>query len=161
MYCLEELTTTFNKNIKKLVSIIGDVINSESGTAISNKKEAVALFETAKRKINLVINTDPVFMIDSAGSYLYKYRDAISADDFTDFIMNTEKYISPEDKEDIESQVKSSDSNEVNCAEALIKSLRVKWTEFSDVEKKVITKIIKRLLSEHCKYLLYNIKKNN
>lgn len=161
MYCLEELTTTFNKNIKKLVNIIGDVINSESSDVISNKKEAIALFETAKRKINLVINTDPVFMIDSAGSYLYKYRDAISADDLTDFIMNTEKYISPEDKEDIDSQVKASDSNEVNCAEALVKSLRLKWVGFSDVEKKVITKIIKRLLSEHCKYLLYNIKKNN
>jgi hypothetical protein len=161
MYCLEELTTKFNTNIKQLVGIIGDVINSETGSAIGNKKEAVALFETAKRKINLVINTDPVFMIDSAGSYLYKYRDAISSDDFTDFIMNTEKYICSEDKEQIEFRISASDENDVNYAEVLLKSLRLKWLEFSDVEKKVITKIIKRLLSEHCKYLLYNIKKDN
>jgi hypothetical protein len=100
-------------------------------------------------------------MIDSAGSYLYKYRDAISSDDFTDFIMNTEKYICSEDKEQIEFRISASDENDVNYAEVLLKSLRLKWLEFSDVEKKVITKIIKRLLSEHCKYLLYNIKKDN
>ncbi len=158
MYNLEELTDKFNKNLKQLVNIIGDVINT--GLDVDNKKEAIALFETAKRKVNLVINTDPVFMIDSAGAYLYKYRDAISGDDFTDFIMNTEKYISEEDKDDIHTQSKQKSEDEVNCAEMLIKSLRVKWLEFSDIEKKTIMKLVKRLLSEHCKYLLYNVRNN-
>ncbi len=156
MYKLEELTETFNKNLKKLVSIIEDIINSDT---MKNKSETVALFETAKRKVNIVINTDPVFMLDSAGSYLYKYRDVITSGDFTDFIMNTEKYILEDDQKEIDKKSKATNSSEVNCAEMLLQSLRCKWVEFSELEKKVVMKIVKRLLSEHCKYLLYSVNK--
>jgi hypothetical protein len=156
MYKLEELTETFNKNLKKLVSITEDIINSSD---MKNKSETVALFETAKRKVNMVINTDPVFMLDSAGSYLYKYRDVITNGDFNDFIMNTEKYILEDDQKEIDKKSKATNSSEVNCAEMLLKSLRYKWVEFSELEKKVVMKIVKRLLSEHCKYLLYSVNK--
>lgn len=156
MYKLEELTETFNKNLKKLVSITEDIINSGD---IKNKSETVALFETAKRKVNMVINTDPVFMLDSAGSYLYKYRDVITNGDFNDFIMNTEKYILEDDQKEIDKKSKATNSSEVNCAEMLLQSLRYKWVEFSELEKKVVMKIVKRLLSEHCKYLLYSVNK--
>ena len=157
MYVLEDLTTSFNSNLKKLLNIVGDVINSED---IPNKKEAIALYETAKRKINLVVSTDPVFMIDSAGSYLYKYREVITSGDFNDFILNTESYITDEDKKDIEKQSKERSGEEVNCADALISSLRIKWSSFSDGEKKTVMKLVKRLLSEHCKYLIYIMKKD-
>jgi hypothetical protein len=155
MYVLEDLTKCFNINLKKLMNIIGDVINSEN---IPNKKESVALYETAKRKINLVLSTDPVFMIDSAGAYLYKYREVITNGDFNDFILNTEKYITDEDKKDIEARSKERSGEEINCADALISSLRIKWSSFTEGEKKIIMKLVKRLLSEHCKYLIYIMK---
>jgi len=154
MYKLEDLTETFNKNLKKLVSIIEDIINSGD---MKDKSEAVAMFETAKKKVNMIINTDPVFMLDSAGSYLYKYRDVITSGDFNDFIMNTENYILEDDQKEIDKKSKNSNSTEVNCAEILLKSIRTKWSEFSDTEKKTVMKLVKRLLSEHCKYLLYSV----
>jgi hypothetical protein len=97
-------------------------------------------------------------MIDSAGAYLYKYREVITNGDFNDFILNTEKYITDEDKKDIEARSKERSGEEINCADALISSLRIKWSSFTEGEKKIIMKLVKRLLSEHCKYLIYIMK---
>jgi hypothetical protein len=149
-YKLENITEEFNKCLKKLVSIIGDTIQGESVSTVS-------LFETARRKINLMVNTDPVYMLESAGDYLYKYRDVITTGDFDDFIMNTQKYIVEDDRQKLEGKIKDVSKEELNCAESLIGTLRSKWGDFSDKEKRTISKHVKKMLSEYCKYLIYNI----
>lgn len=149
-YKLEDITEEFNKCLKKLVSITSDTIQGESMSTVS-------LFETARRKINLIVGTDPVYMLDSAGSYLYKYRNVITSGDFNDFIMNTEKYIVDDDRQELEGKIKDVSSEELNCAESLINTLRSKWGDYSDKEKRTINKHVKKMLSEYCKYLIYNI----
>lgn len=149
-YKLEDITEEFNKCLKKLVSITGDTIQGENTSTIS-------LFETARRKINLIVSTDPVYMLDSAGGYLYKYRNVITNGDFNDFIMNTEKYIVEDDRNELEGKIKDVSKDELNCAESLISTLRSKWCDYSDKEKRTINKHVKKMLSEYCKYLIYNI----
>lgn len=149
-YKLEDITGTFNKCLKELVTITGDTIQGENMSTVS-------LFETARRKINLIVGTDPVYMLDSAGSYLYKYRNVITSGDFDDFIMNTDKYLVEDDRQELEGKIKDVSSEELNCAESLISTLRSKWGDYSSKEKRTITKHVKKMLSEYCKYLIYNI----
>jgi len=153
---LAALTDEFNACVNKLVKISGDLIKQGGDV------KSVALFDTSKKKINMIINTDPVFLLDSAGSYLYKYREYLSSMEekvWDDLILNTDKYIKEDDKTELDSTKKSLENEgSVNCAESIIEHLRSHWSNFQSVEKKIVMKNLKKMLSTYCKFLLYNAK---
>lgn len=143
---LNTIIDEFNEATIELLNIIEETVKNT---------DSYVLFKTAKKKINIVMSTDPVFLLDSGGDYLYKYRDVITKGDFDDFILNTEKYIQADDMNEIKNRSSSSSSEEVNSAESIIKYLRDKWCEYSSREKKIIKRLVKIMLSNNCKYKLY------
>jgi hypothetical protein len=66
-YDLGEITDNFNQATISLLDIVDSCVTRDDR----------ALFETVKHKLSLMMNTDPVFVLDSAGKYIYKYRDLI------------------------------------------------------------------------------------
>ncbi len=145
-YDLGEIVDKFNESINKLLDIVDDCAQDK------------VTFTALRKKITLVMNTDPVFLLDSAGKYVYKYREVITTGGFGDFVMNTEKYILSDDKEAVSNEAKGKSEGEVDFAKSIVEQLRHKWTNFSDPERKQSHKIVKRMLSEYCKYLTYLIK---
>jgi hypothetical protein len=148
---LNTIIEDFNDSTLELLSIIEETVKNT---------DSFVLFKTAKKKINIIMNADPVFMLDSGGAYLYKYRDVITKGDFDDFILNTEKYIQEDDMKDLKTQSSSSSKDEVNSAESIIKYLREKWTDYSLKEKKIIKRLVKNMLSNNCKYKMYLVQTN-
>lgn len=151
-YNLGDITEKFNEATKRLLEILDCCVTAD------NK----AKFATVKKKITFMIDTDPVYILDSAGAYIYKYRVVIteSEDSFSDFILNTGKYIYSDDSQAAEAKAKESSSDNVNFAKSMLEHLRIKWNIFSAPEKKQIRKIVLKLLSEYCKYQAYLLVKN-
>lgn len=140
VYNIVDVSDKFNKLVKQLINIV----NESVGTNI--------LLETAKRKISLVTNADPFFLLENAGAYVYKYREHIKNGNFEEIIMNTENYIMNDDKTFLNNQNSKASPDERSGFESIIMSIRNSWTEYNEKEKKVIKKIITGLLSEYCKY---------
>jgi len=151
-YNLGDITEKFNEATKKLLDILDCCVVAD------NK----AKFATIKKKITFMMDTDPVYILDSAGMYIYKYREVISESDnsFDDFVLNTGKYIYSDDSKAAEAKAKESSSDNVNFAKSMLEQLRMKWNEFSLPEKKQVRKIVRKLLSEYSKYQVYLIAKN-
>lgn len=149
---LSDIIEEFNNATMELISIVEDTVKNT---------DSYVLFKTAKKKVEIVMNTDPVFMLESGGEYIYKYRDVITKGDFNDFILNTDKYIQDDDMADIKNKTSKSSSDEVSSAELLLKYVRGKWLDYSNREKKVVKKLIKIMLSNHCKYKVYLINQNS
>ncbi len=145
---LSDIIEQFNNATVELLSIIEDTVKNT---------DTYVLFKTAKKKVEMVMNADPVFMLESGGDYIYKYRDVITKGDFNDFILNTDKYIQDDDLKDIKSQTSKSSSDDVSSAELLLKYVRDKWTTYTHSEQKVVKRLVKIMLSNHCKYKLYLI----
>lgn len=146
-YNLVDISDNFNDAINRLIEIVDQCVGESDRV----------MFTGLTKKITMMINTDPIFIMDAAGKYLYKYRDIISTDQFGDFVMNTEKYIFQEDSKEAQA---AASGEQVNFAKSMLSCLRLKWTDFSDKEKKRTHKIVKKMLSEYCKYVAYSLAKN-
>lgn len=149
---LSDIIEDFNNATLELISIVEDTVKNT---------DTYVLFKTAKKKVEMVMNADPVFMLESGGEYIYKYRDVITKGDFDDFILNTDKYIQEDDLKDIKSQTSKSSSDEVSSAELLLKYVRDKWSEYTHRERKVVKRLVKTMLSNHCKYKIYLIQESS
>ena len=142
---MTDITSTFDKQIKKCITIVSN--------AARYSTESKALLETAKRRIKIVSDADPFFLIEHVGRYLFRYRDVIQSN-LEDFIMNPEKYILPEHKSEIDTVAGNLDESQVSAIDNLLKLLKEQWSSYTPPEKKVIRKLVHTMLSEYCKYLV-------
>lgn len=142
-----DISITFNKHIRKCLTLIS--------TASKNSTSSQALLDTARRRIKLVSEADPLFLIENVGRYLFQYRDIIHSD-LDNFILNPEKYISSEHKLEIETVKNSGEvkKDEVSAMDNLLELLKNQWKAYSPSEKKIVKTSIQTLLAEYCKYLV-------
>lgn len=137
-YNIAEVAEKFNKNIKKLINILNQSITNN------------ILLDTIKRRTKLVIDSDPLYLIDEGGVYIFNYRDYIKNNEVEQLLLNYDQVIQS-DKD--AQEYLNENSNEAEDINQLLGLLKRVWNTYSDEEKKIINKIFKILLSEYCKYL--------
>lgn len=137
-YDIVNISTTFNKSIKNLINIMNESIHNN------------VMFDTIKRRVKIVIDTNPLLLLQEGGVYIFKYRDYIKNDQLDDLLLNPSSILN--DNAEIKEYINNneSDSNNINMLLNLLKDI---WVNYDKSEKKIIKKNIKILLSEYCKYL--------
>jgi len=139
---LSDICMNFNKYIKKFISILN--------VSISNTSES-DFFNKSKQKIFLVIDHEPLIILQECGPYIYKYREDI-------INKNLEKLFHECDIDDvgnfINGEIKSEDDKDSDSIKKLIHCLKTVWIKYSESEKKKVYKILTYLISEYSKYLL-------
>jgi len=140
-YDIADISTKFNKVIKKLINIMDSSIHNN------------ILFDTIKRKIKIAIDSNPLLLLEEGGIYIFKYRDYIANDQFDELFLNTEQLIDKTEQEVIDKYTKNNSDDSNKNIEMLINILRDLWKGYTNDEKKIIKKNIKTLLSEYCKYI--------
>lgn len=136
-YDIVDISTSFNKTIKKLLTIINNSINDN------------ILFDTIKRRTTLIIQSHPLFLLEEAGSQIFQYRDYIKNEseelflDLEDTVMNNDQ---------MQDYIKDN-NNDSKDIEMLLKIIKTIWFKYSKEEKKIIQSMLKILLSEYCKFL--------
>jgi len=153
-YDIVEISTSFNRTIKQLLLLMSQTITNN------------LFFESVKRKIKIIIENDPLYLLEEGGKYLFNYRDYIKNDDFDNLILNSDNLIKSEDKELLIKEVEKTSEDTVNNIKNILIILREKWISYIEnendtkeiiqkkkSEKDIIKRIIKKLLSEYCKYL--------
>jgi hypothetical protein len=143
-YDIVDISCKFNKTIKQLLLIMEG--------SISNN----IIFDTVKRKIKITIDTNPLYLLQDGGVYIFKYRDLIKDEKFDDLFLKTGELIKDDDKESIDELSKGFSKESTEGIDALIGILRDLWKSYGNQEKKIVKKNIKILLSEYCKYLSIN-----
>lgn len=143
-YNVVEISDKFNKSIKQLINCIE--------TTIKNN----IVFDTIKRKVKILIDANPLILLQEGGPYIFEYRDYIKDDKFDDLFLNTENIINDKAKKEIKECTDNISNEESNNILKLLLILRGVWKDYSDKEKKIIKKNIKILLSEYCKFLSIN-----
>jgi hypothetical protein len=141
------IVDNFTKYIKRLLNIANDVVKGDSAKQV--------LLETAKRKVAIIAREDPLFLLENVGKYLYKYREVIHSN-IEDFIQRPEEYIQSTELKEIDDIKSTNTSGDVQALTECFKLFKDKWTGYSADEKKVITKTIRHMLSEYCKYVVYS-----
>lgn len=136
-YNLEEISTKFNKNIKKLIIIIDN--------SVSNN----ILFDTIKRRTMLITKSHPLFLLEEAGPQIFQYRDYIK-DESEDLFKNLEDTVM--NNEQMQDYIKDNGNDTENIV-MLLGIIKNIWFKYSNEEKKIIHKLLKVLLSEYCKFL--------
>jgi hypothetical protein len=137
-YNIAEVAEKFNKNIKKLINILNQSIPNN------------ILLDTIKRRTKVVIDSDPLYLIDEGGVYIFNYRDYIKNNQIEQLLLNYDQVIqSDKDAQDYLNE----NSNEAEDINQLLGLLKNVWNTYSIEEKKIINKIFKILLSEYCKFL--------
>ena len=133
---IPDIIDSFNKHIKKIVKILDVVI-------VNN-----VAYDTLRRRLNIVINESPIFLLQNGGYEIYNKRDFIINNNLGKLFEKDIAYYSNEI--DISDDLKNSvDEKEMDKLFSIMKKC---WGEFSDKEKKYINKIFKTLLSEYSKY---------
>jgi hypothetical protein len=153
-YDIVEISTSFNRTIKQLLLLMSQTITNN------------LFFESVKRKIKIIIENDPLYLLEEGGKYLFNYRDYIKNDDFDNLILNSDNLIKSEDKELLIKEAEKTSEDTVNNIKNILIILREKWISYIEnendtkeiiqkkkSEKDIIKRIIKKLLSEYCKYL--------
>jgi hypothetical protein len=140
-YKIEDITDKYNKSLKQLINYVD--------SSVSNN----IIFETFKRKVKVIIDTNPLLLLQEGGPYIFDYRDYIKDDLFDELFLNTENIIHDKSKNEIKNCVDTLGNEESNNIYNLLLLLRDAWKNYSDKEKKNIKKNFKTLLSEYCKYL--------
>jgi hypothetical protein len=106
-----------------------------------------------KRRVKIIIDTNPLLLLQEGGPYIFEYRDYIKNDQFDELFLNTENIL----KDNVKNEIKECSNNlgkeESNNIMSLLLILRDAWKNYSDKEKKLIKKNIKIILSEYCKFL--------
>lgn len=136
-YDLVDISTTFNKTIKKLINIINN--------SISNN----ILFDTIKRRTSLIIQSHPLFLLEEAGSQIFQYRDFIKNESEELFLELEDTVMNNDQMQDYIKDNKN-DKNDIVMLLSIIKGV---WFKYSNEEKKIIQGMLKVLLSEYCKFL--------
>lgn len=137
-YNVVDITEKFNKNIKKLINILNDSITNN------------ILLDTIKRRTKIIIDTDPLFLIEQGGVYIFKYRDYIKNEEIENLLLNYDSVIKSNKSAQDYLNDNSNEAEDINKLLGLLKNV---WNTYSFEEKKIINKIFKILLSEYCKYL--------
>lgn len=137
-YNIAEVAEKFNKNIKKLINILNQSIPNN------------ILLDTIKRRTKVVIDSDPLYLIDEGGVYIFNYRDYIKNNQIEELLFNYDQVIQS-DKD--AQEYLNENSNEAEDINQLLGLLKNVWNTYSIEEKKIINKIFKILLSEYCKFL--------
>ena len=140
-YNIVDISCSFNKSIKQIINCIDMTINNN------------IMFDTMKRRIKIIIDTNPLLLLQEGGPYIFEYRDYIKNDKFDDLFLNTENILKDTIKNDIKECSTNLGNEESNNILNLLLILRDAWKNYSDKEKKIIKQNIKVVLSEYCKFL--------
>lgn len=136
-YDMVEISTVFNKTIKKLITLINNSISDN------------ILFDTIKRRTSLIIKSHPLFLLEEAGPQIFQYRDFIKNEseelflELEDTVMNNDQ---------MQDYIKDNQNDKQDIV-MLLKIIKSIWFKYSKEEKKIIQNMMKILLSEYCKYL--------
>jgi hypothetical protein len=140
-YNIVDISSSFNKAIKQIINCIDMTITNN------------IMFDTMKRRVKIIIDTNPLLLLQEGGPYIFEYRDYIKNDQFDELFLNTENIL----KDNVKNEIKECSDNlgkeESNNIMSLLLILRDAWKHYSDKEKKLIKKNIKMILSEYCKFL--------
>lgn len=137
-YDIVDISEKFNKNIKKLINIMN--------SSISNN----ILFDTIKRRTKIVIDNNPLYLLEEGGVHIFKYREYIKNENVEELLLNYDNMIlSDNDAKEYLNQNKD-ESQDITKLLGLLKNI---WVNYSAEEKKIINKVFKILLSEYCKFL--------
>jgi hypothetical protein len=137
-YNIVDISEKFNKNIKKLINILNQSITNN------------ILLDTIKRRIKIVIDTDPLFLIEQGGVHIFNYREYIKNEQIEELLFNYDQVI--QSNKDAQEYL-NGNANEAEDINKLLGLLKNVWNTYGDEEKKIVNKIFKILLSEYCKYL--------
>lgn len=135
-YDIYDISTKFNKTLKKLIINIGNTIKDN------------ILFDTIQRRVTILTKEHPLFLLEEAGQKFFKYRDYIREEseelflNLEDTVMNTDEI-----QEYIE------DKNDKDSLLLLLTLVKGIWVNYTKEEKKYIQVCLRILLSEYCKYL--------
>ena len=140
-YNIVDISCNFNKSIKQIINCIDMTINNN------------IMFDTMKRRIKIIIDTNPLLLLQEGGPYIFEYRDYIKNDKFDELFLNTENILKDTIKDEIKECSTNLGNEESNNILNLLLILRDAWKNYSDKEKKIIKKNIKVVLSEYCKFL--------
>ena len=140
-YNIVDISCSFNKSIKQIINCIDMTINNN------------IMFDTMKRRVKIIIDTNPLLLLQEGGPYIFEYRDYIKNDKFDDLFLNTENILKDTVKDEIKECSTNIGNEESNNILNLLLILRDAWKNYSDKEKKIIKKNIKVVLSEYCKFL--------
>ena len=140
-YNIVDISCSFNKSIKQIINCIDMTINNN------------IMFDTMKRRIKIIIDTNPLLLLQEGGPYIFEYRDYIKNDKFDELFLNTENILKDTIKDEIKECSTNLGNEESNNILNLLLILRDAWKNYSDKEKKIIKKNIKVVLSEYCKFL--------
>lgn len=143
-YNIVDIANSFNKSIKQIINCIDMTITNN------------IMFDTMKRKVKIVIDANPLLLLQEGGPYIFEYRDYIKDDKFDDLFLNTENILKDNNKNEIKECSNNLGDEESNNILKLLLILRDAWKNYSDKEKKIIKKNIKIVLSEYCKFLSIN-----
>ena len=140
-YNIVDIANSFNKSIKQIINCIDMSINNN------------IMFDTMKRRVKIIIDTNPLMLLQEGGPYIFEYRDYIKNDQFDELFLNTENVLKDNVKNEIKECSNNIGNDESNNILNLLLILRDAWKNYSDKEKKIIKKNIKIVLSEYCKFL--------
>jgi len=136
-YDILDVSTSFNKTIKKLITIINNSIDNN------------ILFDTIKRRTSLIIKSHPLFLLEEAGPQIFQYRDFIKNESEELFLQLEDTVMNNDQMQDYIKDHQN-DKKDIVMLLGIIKSV---WFKYSPEEKKIIQNMLKVLLSEYCKYL--------
>lgn len=136
-YDIGDISTSFNKTIKKLITIINNSIDNN------------ILFDTIKRRTSLIINSHPLFLLEEAGPQIFQYRDFIKNESEELFYQLEDTVMNNDQMQDYIKD-NQNDKQDIIMLLRIIKSI---WFKYSKEEKKIIQSMLKVLLSDYCKYL--------
>ena len=136
-YDILDVSTSFNKTIKKLITIINNSIDNN------------ILFDTIKRRTSLIIKSHPLFLLEEAGPQIFQYRDFIKNESEELFLQLEDRVMNNDQMQDYIKDHQN-DKKDIIMLLGIVKSV---WFKYSPEEKKIIQNMLKVLLSEYCKYL--------
>jgi hypothetical protein len=143
-YDIVDISSSFNKSIKQIINCIDMTITNN------------IMFDTIKRRVKILIDTNPLLLLQEGGPYIFEYRDYIKNNQFDELFLNTENILNDNVKNEIKECSNNIGNEESNNILNLLLILRDAWKNYSDKEKKLIKKNIKIVLSEYCKFLSIN-----
>lgn len=125
-----EVVNAFNRKIKLLT------------LDLNNKFPNDAKINRAYRRILLAIDTDPIFVLNNVGAYLYKYRDKIVEGNDTFFITN-------DYDEDIKAGKVEEKQKEVQY---IMPKIKEAWKIETKENKDKYKETVKELLMDYAQY---------
>jgi len=134
MSTVQSLVTSFNGSIKFFSRVY---VSKNKKTSKSTQAEL------NNRRLNMIIDHEPMCIIREAGPYLLKYADIIHRGDW-------EKLINTDFSEDVKSH-SSNGSSDISSEISFIKKV---FADCSQQERAMLGEKLQSLLSDYCEYAL-------